>query len=368
MSREERWPKAFLIAAGVVLAAQLVELFVLPINFFTFRAWEALAVRRLHFALPGPFYPESRVVMDEDGDLAPHTELAVKKHVEFVTDRFGFRRRDSADDRWDAVLVGDSHTAGATLTQDDTLPEKVEKLAALKVYPLAPATMDFFLAYDRFRQNPPKTVVLELAESFIADGVPADSADFGEAQSWEEDLVRPVLFPHPSLAVICDRVAKGVIYFNASAMVKRAMKHVIGRPAPGVKGAMLFGDYPPVDEARADDIVKRMLFYRDALKARGIRFLFMPIPSKGTLYWELLPSQTTQPQSLAHLTTKLRAAGIEVVDVLSALRSARKAHPDELLFHTDDSHWNPRGCQVAAELLARALDAKAGPPKFGARH
>ncbi|MDI7259530.1 MAG: hypothetical protein QME90_06390, partial [Thermodesulfobacteriota bacterium] len=69
-----------------------IELFILPIDLFTFRVWESLVVRKYRNILAGPFYPNMEITKIEEGDLAHHTRFAVKKEVQWITDRYGFRK------------------------------------------------------------------------------------------------------------------------------------------------------------------------------------------------------------------------------------------------------------------------------------
>jgi hypothetical protein len=343
-------PNAFLLALLVVCALRALELFALPIESFTFRSWEALVVRRLYFALPGPFYPDRTVDMIEEGDLAPHTPLAVKKHVVFTTDSHGYRKRPANDDRWDAVIVGDSFTAGATLTQDDTLSEMLEKRVHERFYPLAPASIGYFLDAERFKNNQPKLVILELMETFIPSGVPADSAPFAVATTWKQKLLQPLLKPFPRLAVLVDRLDKGIIYANASAMLKRLLKKV----PPAGNTPMLFRGDPGVLPEQVDGIARGIEAARAVVERRGMRFLFLPIPDKETIYWDLRPG-IPKPDGLARLIARLKKDGLPVVDTLSAFEAARRRAPRDFLYHTDDSHWNPRGVALTADLVAREL-------------
>ena len=72
-----------------------IEVFLLPVDRFTFRVWEALVVRKFELLLPGPFYPNMRVSKEEEGDLAHHTKFAQKRRVDWVTDTHGYRHKES---------------------------------------------------------------------------------------------------------------------------------------------------------------------------------------------------------------------------------------------------------------------------------
>jgi hypothetical protein len=50
-----------------------MKLFVLPIDFFTIRPWEAVIVRKMKMLLPGPFYPYMKINRIEQGDVARYS-------------------------------------------------------------------------------------------------------------------------------------------------------------------------------------------------------------------------------------------------------------------------------------------------------
>ena len=50
--------------------ALCLELFILPMDFFTFRVWEAIVVRKYRNLFPGHFYPNMEITKIEEGDLA----------------------------------------------------------------------------------------------------------------------------------------------------------------------------------------------------------------------------------------------------------------------------------------------------------
>ncbi|MBN1870875.1 MAG: hypothetical protein JW847_09905 [Candidatus Omnitrophica bacterium] len=51
ISSFKSYPEAFLLALSAIMFLHGLELFVLPINAFTFRIWEALIVKRFYSAL-----------------------------------------------------------------------------------------------------------------------------------------------------------------------------------------------------------------------------------------------------------------------------------------------------------------------------
>ena len=115
-----------------------LELFILPIDFFTIRVWESLVVKKFKNILPGPFYPNMETTKIEEGDLAAHTRFAIKKKVRWMTDRYGYRKQDTDLQKHKMVIIGESNIAGSSLTQEEILSEVLEDQLKVSVYPYAP--------------------------------------------------------------------------------------------------------------------------------------------------------------------------------------------------------------------------------------
>lgn len=119
------------------LLLPLVELFVLPIDFFTFRVWEAaLASPYRH---PGPYYPNLHVKKDKEyGDHYREGDPAKvqAKPVEWFTDAYGWRNRSEIAklEKYDVIVLGDSNIVGSFLDQKDMLAEVADARSNKTVY------------------------------------------------------------------------------------------------------------------------------------------------------------------------------------------------------------------------------------------
>ena len=99
---------------ALILVFNLIGVIITPLNAYTFRSWEAVIPFLLTF--DGGFYPNQAIEMTEVGDLAKGTEFAVPKQITFVTDAYGYRNFAKEVAHYDIVVVGDSMTAGSSLT------------------------------------------------------------------------------------------------------------------------------------------------------------------------------------------------------------------------------------------------------------
>jgi len=362
--------KLFLFSSPFLLALCL-ELFVLPIDAFTFRVWEALNVRKFRSFLPGEFYPNREIVKVEEGDLAHHTPYAVKRQAIWITDRHGYRKRNTDRTRHEVVIIGDSLIAGSGLTQEEMLSEVLEARLGLSVYPYAPEDVKTFLRDFRFRDHPPDVVILGVAERFIeglreiknpllrgriSEKITAEGLGDRWKRYWKESrLVQEV-------GVLLDRLWKRNMleYLRASlrrgiVSVRRGGKSVSSehRPISFLQGAAYQGKDSRDEVTRAAEVVKG---YDELFRNSGIRFVFLPIPEKESMYYERLG--ITKPLFLERLTEELEARGVETVELQRAFE--RAFQKGMLLYRPDDTHWNENGVRIAAELLAERVSEKRG--------
>jgi hypothetical protein len=91
---------------------------------------------------------------------------------------------------------------------------------------------------------------------------------------------------------------------------------------------------------------------RDWLAKRGIRYLFVVVPNKQTIYPEYLPDylqkergQSRLQQLMAYLKTH---SDVSILDLSGSLTEAKKRHR---LYHLTDTHWNDNGAYVAYRAI-----------------
>lgn len=362
----KKLPLACILSIILIIMIYSLELFVLPINFFTFRAWEALKVQKI-YPTSGPFYPNIEIVMQEEGDLAHHTKLAIKKDVIWQTDIYGQRKKNNNINKYDIVIVGESNIGGSTLTQKDTIAQVLERNLGLKVYPFVDndvPPINGFFNNNRFMINPPKIVILGVIERHISL-LPEIKALSNQKNIilWEEK---------PKLAVLADRVYKNNMARYLLARVKKTKEKIINiirnffikdyaTNSPYADGnKMLFLQGPTANIAVSEGTIKKIITilnsYNQICKARKIRFIFLPIPNKENIYYDQLPIKN-KPDFLKRLIKQLKEASIEVIDTQTAFDQTRNSH-DVILFNIDDSHWNANAVNLTADLIKKTLSHK----------
>jgi hypothetical protein len=360
--RNHRIKKLLLKVLAFVLPFVLwlvVDAFVLPPHFFTFRAWEALKVKTFYPTLTGPFYPNQHLELTEQGELAPYTPYAVPKRNVWITDAYGYRNRPSAATP-EVLLLGDSFSAGVKLSQEELLSEVLQDRLGRPVYAVAPAPSSFalinvFLATHRFHKPLPRVVVMERNEGYLSLVSPIDPGEIDFIKNTHQRAARLPKGPvAEALAIGADRFEKKNWYQWVASRLDRAL----APPQPKVYGGEVFTfgeealEEPPA--AELDRFTEIITSYRDTLESLGVGFVYVPVPNKENIYHRLLPGGR-RPAFLGKLTDRLRTEGVRVVDLQTPFDSAYAA--GTALYPKDDGHWNGTAVQIAAGSIAREVQA-----------
>lgn len=343
-----------------------IELFVLPMDFFCFRAVEALTVRKFKNILPGQFYPNMNLVKEEKGDLGHHTKYASKRTVQWITDSYGYRKEGPDRSKYDVVIIGQSETFGSGLSQEEMLSEVLEDRLNLSVYPLAPASVNGFLKEGRFILHPPQIVIVSSMERAIPllpslkTSSKARWAQYENARKKVEEMKENRWIQ--SFGVFLDRLYKMNMVRYIRASIQRGFSN---REENGLNrvdskfGPILFlqgaSANKKVPEETLNEAVQTIKSYHDLFKSKGIRFIFLANPEKETIFYGFFGSP--KPVFLEQLTARLKQLGVEIVSTQRAFENAFEKE-SILLYQKDDTHWNGDGVRIAAELLTKAIEDK----------
>ncbi len=347
------------------------ELFILPIDSFTFRVSEALVVRKFRNILPGRFYPNMTLTKEEEGDLGHHTKYASKRAVQWITDSYGYRKKGSDRLKYEVVIVGQSETFGGGLTQKQMLSEVLEDQLGLGTYPFAPAGVNTFLKEQRFIVHPPEIVIVSSMERFIFELPPLRISSVRKLPLLATLRNRAEKIKEyrwvQSLGVFLDRLYKMNMVRYLRATIERSFSdreraHLIW--ADTKFGPILFFEggkaNEDVSEEKLNQATQTIKTYHDLFQRRGIRFIFLPVPNKESIFYESLG--TRRPVFLKQLVTRLKQLGVETVDTQEAFEKVFQKD-SVLLYQKDDTHWNAEGVKIAAELIKNLIkERKANAP------
>jgi hypothetical protein len=334
-----------LIAPFVALSA--IELFVLPIYFFTFRNWEALLAVNVRPA-EGPFYPDMEVKRrDEHGDRLGFSDNRPKT-VEWITDHDGYRNRPRADSagRYDIVLVGDSLIVGSYLDQKDGLAEVLERKCGCAVFSYAAMPKIGFFFDPKFQQRPPKAVVVEIrtGERYNESALRWNfNASIDDLSGWTFSGSPPPASALPRwLAILSDRFLKANMLQYVRSRLRVALRD-------------------PILPEREISIAQRNDFVFEAVSAmdgesrrRGMQFALLVIPDGP-------PADRTLDQTIV----RLKEAGVKVIAYLPNDERSDWANIDHF-FSDRDSHWREETVVATADKVLQALGLTV-PPSVRAR-
>ena len=130
-----------------------------------------------------------------------------------------------------------------------------------------------------------------------------------------------------------------------------------------------------VRSAKLDNPVKAIERFRDQLKAKGVELLVVITPGKPSIYPERLTGKNSDgagnaaavgnAASLSNaagqshgkkILDSLTRAGFNTVDLYTPLLAAKSRDSEEgPLYLNDDTHWTPRGAEIAADVIAKKV-------------
>ncbi len=115
-----------------------------------------------------------------------------------------------------------------------------------------------------------------------------------------------------------------------------------------------------VSRAKRDDAkdpTPAILAFHRALASKGVTLLLVPVPPKALLYPEYVPDNQINGEwgaSLDHYYEVLRESGVHVLDLREDFT---KLKWKQRLFCQTDTHWSGYGSVLAADLIAKELEA-----------
>jgi len=227
------------------------------------------------------------------------------------------------------------------------------------VYSFAPATINRFLATERFQQNAPEIVIVSSIERRIPTLPPVGDNTLG---SKFRNFTGNIINTSPALtylAITADRISKLGLYHRLQANIERSFgkkDYIAYNNEFFLEGEIANRTY---SDKEIKEIADMLEGYKIAVEDRGIRFIFMPIPNKENIYYKLLPSQK-KPDFLPRLIAELEQRDVEVIDMQDTFAHLYE-NENIQLFPVDDAHWNGLAVQVASEKLIQNINARASP-------
>lgn len=328
-----------------------------------FRAWEVVKDPESEF-----FYPNRSVEMTEIGDLGFRSWIRPLQHLRdgrFSTDRYGFRNPQGIEQPR-VVLVGDSFVAGAGLRDEQTLAARLVALVGEPVYSLAAEIANspsIYLSDPRFLHDPPRVVVFapinRLVKPLQLHPIPPlNDRPPRQARPWTLASMAEEM-RHRNQVLGRDNGLSRVMRYAYNGLTYRLFGHpdvVVADGEPAIALSLLEQKCFLTPEQRGlEAAIATTRRFADLVAPRGVTLIYAPVPDSAEVYPELFRkdqhARCPQPSLFDRLVPEARAAGLDAVD----LREVFRANKTPYLYLRDDSHWNPRAVELAAEVLAERI-------------
>ena len=266
-------------------------------------------------------------------------------HVTTVTtDADGFRVRAIEANSYPVLVYGDSTIFGAGLSDSETLSWRLAEITGMPVFNGARSSLSISLAHPALGQV--ETVIDAITERNVYPrilkkrGIPEPAAyqpiaSKDQTMTQAAGAIPPQRYSLPSILLkTAERLAGDFkTWRNGGEEPYRFKRHRM-RPE------------------ELDETVALIAARSRAITARGLRYVFLPVPAKQTLYANDVDDYSRD--FIPTLVARLRAEGVEAVDLATPFQE----HKGEGLFFPYDTHWNAKGTALAAKVMAEQLFGK----------
>jgi hypothetical protein len=189
---------------------------------------------------------------------------------------------------------------------------------------------------------------------------------FGPHDIWAEGM------PLKRIVGIVVLVACGSILYDLSVIyihtprawgnyisLKRKLCTLTNTVVSSGRGGWLF--FQPELEYMDDSLqsvnIQSIAAFNDTLAKIGISLFAVPIPNKIEIYpdkFSFIPAPHPVKKGRDEFIRNLENAGVRVIDLVPAFQQARDSCD---VFRRFETHWTPRGIEIAARLIAQRIDS-----------
>lgn len=315
--------------------------------------------------------PHQHVAGETTGDLVPWLGISTDRRykVDLQFDRNGFRN-DYEIQRADAVVLGDSFVEGILVSQNDLVSSQLKQKLNVEVANLGQSgygPQQELAVLRRFGlELHPKVVLWFFFEGNDLLDVPRYESFIRDRENVirERDSFRKRSFLRNALFTLAGYTAPKPNIDDSEAR-RRSGKFLINQ---NTGRETLYFAYPGVplsdDDLASLEVTDKTLLQANQLAAdRGARFLLVYVPTKFRVYrdfCEFSPDALATSWEPNDLPKRMAAwcenNDIAYLDLTSALKQS--AANGELVYFTDDGHWNAQGHQVAADAISRFVKSQ----------
>ncbi len=318
----------------------------------TFRVFETITTHI--FNLDRPFYVDRTIHKTEEGDLGYRTKYAVKKDVIWHTDEWGYRNNITSLN-YDIIVIGDSNIAGSTLSQNQTFANSLMEVSNFSAYSYSPANINKYLSEKRFIDNPPEIIILASIERNIYR-----LPKINQPQNIKSN--KNLLFAE-KIEDFFDQMLKFSFYREVIAKTTELFFHkdLIINDKTGmlfIKDAL---DSRTRNLNNFSETISVIKEYNDYFSNKNIRFIFLPIPDKESIYSTQLPEEFKEYRKynnyLPKLITELKKENIGVIDIYTSFTNKN----DSMFYNLDDTHWNYIAVKLTSNISLEIINNPRAP-------
>ncbi|MBT3589725.1 MAG: hypothetical protein HOK52_12775 [Candidatus Marinimicrobia bacterium] len=338
--------KILIFIFGAFMILLVAETAISP-TVYTFRVWEALQRKSRLFI--GPFYPNSKISMLEQGGLAYYTKFAVEKPVMWQTDSFGYRNNSNPMNP-KIILLGDSFIAGSSLDQKDLLSVRLQNQIDKEVYNIAPGTINDFIALRESKLfGSPELIILSVIERNLVKLRKIN----------RESKIRYFNFRvnrcFTQIATVVDKILR----YNSISFLKARLE---GKKGTGYQSQNNPNQYflrkninnkSNLSYTKINNLVDILYQYKLYCESINTDFLFMVIPNKSTIHWEDA-GFINKPRNINKLNNALLEANIPFINVDSIVTQLNVSGGQP--YHLDDTHWNGTSTHMISIEISKVID------------
>ncbi|MBN2120817.1 MAG: hypothetical protein JW734_07170 [Candidatus Omnitrophica bacterium] len=351
-----------------------------------FRAWEYIRQYPAYGAafIPNKTFKRKRIWGNLSNQLRENKYKDYRQQ-EFSSDKYGFRNSNDIYKNKDipVFIFGDSFMAGAALDDKDTLSCRLSQRLNLPVYNAALGNIDDFLTgYFPVNLPKPKVIILSALETqersvseklkrkFTRKNEPEISVFFrvfGKKFEHNKDNIERWL-KNPSLKRWFIRFKKdyledylGDLWFKPPEIKMSVETLKNYQPMLFLKSTAQIPEIKDL-ERQKNGFIEYFQALDEKCKEENITLVALFIPNKYTVYHPLLKSRPDpeikrREEYLLSMEDEFKNKAIQVVNLLEPFKkeAARLIEEDEYIYLQDDTHWNAKGIEIAAEEITKCL-------------
>ena len=319
--------------------------------------------------------------------LGNRPDFLTFRRERFTIDRLGFRNRPEIENAVPkAILIGSSFSLGLGLNDEDLFSARLNQQLGGVVYN-ASSTFDPDVHADKIIETVRAAgmqsgwILFEVLNREALTFEPPSSGSFfrGIVGPWLDQLQtaarliarnwapaisfqRRLLDPHPPALTLAAtllnmRLENDHLLPNSLKDQYSEEQLITGRHVLVYSKDKQFAQNPASPRATADPLIR----LRDELDRHGYHLAVFLLPNAYSVYYPLYrdhPASDASASYMTELAARLSRSKVPVLNLLPALRDAARneLNSNRMIYYSDDAHWNPLGCALAANATAPWLD------------